>query len=246
MNKAQWDKTGERYFETGVDKGVLYLLKYSRYSDGESWNGLINITESPSGAEPSPLFADNIKYLNLVSTEELGLSVEAYTYPDGFRECLGEAELAKGVFIGQQKKHHFGLVYRTLLGNDEDGTDYGYKLNIIFDCIAAPSEKAHGTTNESPEAMSYSWEIFTTPQIIEGYKPTAKLTLNSTDFKKAGLWNTLQYIEGLLYGTSTTNPKLPKISEILEAIELQMYLRDNGNDALLDSSGKRIQTRVFS
>lgn len=245
MSKLEWDKTGEREFEAGVDKGVLYLLRAARYSNGQAWNGLINVNESPSGAEPSPLFADNIKYANLISTEELGLGVEAYAYPTDFNECLGKTEIARGVFIGQQKRYHFGFVYRTLLGNDENGIDNGYKINIIFDCVASSSEGNHSTENETPEAMNHSWDISTTPQIIEGYKPTAKLTLTSTDFKKAGLWNVLQYIEGILFGTDTTNPRLPKIPEILEFVEIQKYIRDNNNEALLDSSGKKIMSRVF-
>lgn len=245
MSKLEWDKTGEKKYETGIDKGVLFPIRYNRYSDGQAWSGLINVNESPSGAEPTPLYADNKKYVNLISNEELELSVEAYTYPDDFNNCLGKTEIANGVFIGQQRRIHFGFVYRTLLGNDVDGTDLGYRINIIFDCIASPSEKANNTINESPEALTHSWDFSTTPQIIEGYKPSAKLTLTSTDFKKSGLYNVFKYIEGLLYGTNTTNSKLPKIPEIIEAFERQMYLRDNENNALLDSLGNKIQTRVF-
>lgn len=245
MSKLEWDKIGEKIYEAGIDKGVLYLLRYGRYSDGQAWSGLINVNENPSGAEPTPLYADNIKYLNLISNEELGLSVEAYTYPDNFNDCLGKTKIANGVFIGQQRRYHFGFVYRTLLGNDIDGTDLGYKLNIIFDCTVAPSEKANNTINESPEATTYSWEFSTTQQLIEGYKQSSKITLTSIDFKKSGLYNVFQYIEGMLFGTDSTNPKLPKIPEIIEAFELQMYLRDNNNDTLLDSSGNKIQSRVF-
>lgn len=245
MSKLEWDKTGEKKYETGIDKGVLFLLRYGRYSDGQAWNGLVNVNESPSGAEPSPFYADNIKYLNLISVEELGLSIEAYAYPQNFNECLGKSEIAKGVFIGQQRQHHFGFIYRTLMGNDTDGTDHGYKINIIFDCLTSPSENAHNTINESPEASTFSWDISTVPQMIEGYKPSAKLTLTSTDFKKSGLYNVFRYIEGMIYGTDKTNSKLPKIQEIVEAFETQMYLRDNSNNVLLDSSGKKIQTRVF-
>ena len=245
MSKLEWDKIGERLYETGVDKGVIYLLRHGRYSDGKAWSGLINVNESPSGAEPTPLYADNIKYLNLISSEDFGASVEAYTYPVELSECLGKKEIAAGVFIGQQRRLHFGFVYRTLLGNDIDGTDLGYKLHIIFDCIAAPSENAHNTINESPEASTYSWDFSTTQHPIEGHKPSAKLSLTSTDFKKSGLFNVFRYIQGILFGTDSTNPKIPTISEISEAFELQMYLRDNYGDTLLDSSGNNIQSRVF-
>lgn len=245
MSKLKWDETGERYYETGVDKGVLFLLRYNRYSDGEAWNGLTNVNENPSGAEPTPLYADNMKYLNLISNEEFGLSVEAYTYPEKFNNCLGKSEIARGVYIGQQKRHHFGFVYRTILGNDIEGADLGYKLNIIFDCVAAPSEKSNNTVNESLEASTHSWDFSTTPQVIEGYKSSSKLTLTSTDFKRAGLYNVFKHIEGLLFGTDSTNSKLPKIPEIIEVFEREMYLRDNNNEALTDSSGNRIQTRVF-
>ena len=245
MSKAQWDNTGERYFETGIDKGVLYLLRYGRYSDGEAWSGLINVTEKPSGAEPSPLYADDIKYLNLISTEELGLTVEAYTYPDKFNCCLGNAEIAAGVFAGQQKRHHFGMAYRTLIGNDKDGTEHGYYLNVIFDCLAAPSEKAYGTVSETPEPVSHSFDISTTQQVIDGYKPTSKLTLKSADFKEAGLWNVFRCFEDMLFGTETTNPRLLRLSEVPSTFAYQMYLRDGLGEAILDSTGERIQTRVF-
>lgn len=246
MSKLEWDKIGNRCYEAGVDKVVLYLLKYSRYQEGKPWNGVISTNENPSGGEPSAFYADNRKYLNLISSEEFGLSIEAYDYPGEFKECLGEAMIAEGVYISQQKRHHFGLVYRTLIGNDIDDVDYGYKLNIVFDCLAIPSESAHETIGESTEPMTHSWEISTMPQELEGYKPTAKLTLVSKDFEKAGLVNVLHYLEGILFGTDTTNARMPKIPEILEVFDIQMYLRDNDNNALLDSSGNRIRTRVFA
>lgn len=246
MNKLEWDKTGERLYETGIDKGVLFLLNYGRYSKGEAWSGLINVTEKPSGAEPNAFYANNHKYLNLVSVEDLALGVEAYTYPDDFRNCLGVKQLAKGVYAGQQKRQHFGFVYRTLIGNDIEDTDFGYEIKIVFDCCASPSENAHNTINETPEPGTMSWELSTTTQSYQGCKPTAMLTLSSKDFAKAGLWNVLKSIEDILFGTATTDSRLPKIPEILDMFELQMYLRDSSNETITDSAGNNIQTRVFA
>ena len=178
--KLVWDKTGERFFETGVSNGVLYPMDATgAYPDGVVWNGLINVTESPSGAEPSPLYADNTKYLNLMSAEEFGATVEAYTYPDEFAACNGEAEIVDGVTAGQQTRKPFGMVYRTVIGNDID-SNLGYKLHLIYGAQAAPSEKAYGTINDSPEAITFSWELATTPVVVPGFKPTACLTIDST------------------------------------------------------------------
>lgn len=219
MSKLVWDKTGERYYETGVKMGVLYPQGTGgTYPKGVAWNGLTAVTESPSGAEPSPLYADDTKYLNLVSAEDFGATIEAYTYPDEFAECDGSAEIAAGVKIGQQKRKTFGLCYRTTLGNDVDGNDYGYKLHIIYGAQAAPSERAFTTINDSPEAMTMSWELSTTPVTVTGFKPTAHLEIDSTKVKKEAL----TALELILYGKDPTSeaasdgvdPRLPLPDEI--------------------------------
>jgi hypothetical protein len=213
MSKLVWDKTGERYYETGVNQGVLYPQdSKGEYPLGVAWNGLTAVTESPSGAEANPLYADNIKYLNLMSAEEFGATIEAYTYPDEFAECDGSASLATGVSIGQQKRKAFGLSYKTLLGNDVDGSDYGYKLHIIYGAMASPSEKAYATVNDSPEAITFSWEITTTPVSVTGFKPTASITIDST---KADATK-LKALEDMLYGTEDAEAKLPMPDEIAE------------------------------
>lgn len=197
MSKLKWDQTGERLYETGVRNGVLYPLGANgTYPKGVAWNGLTAVTESPSGAEATPLYADDIKYLNLMSTEEFGATIEAYTYPDEFAECDGSAVLATGVQIGQQARKTFGLCYRTALGNDVAGNDYGYKLHIIYGALAAPSEKAYATINDSPEAITFSWEVTTTPVNVTGFKPTASITIDST---KANATK-LAALEEILYG----------------------------------------------
>lgn len=245
MGKIKWDETGNRRFETGVDKVVLYLLRYGRYSNGVPWNGITSINESSEGAEAAPFYADDIKYLNLMSNEEFKATIEAYTYPDEFKSCIGEMALAGGLFIGQQKRSHFGVCYRTLVGNDEQGSDADYKIHIIFDCIASPSEKSYSTTNESPEPITYSWEISTAPVLVPENKPTSTLILDSSKFRQAGAYNVLKKIEGFLYGTDSTPPQIPKFSDITDLYILELYLRDSANDELLDSSGESIQSRVF-
>lgn len=219
MSKLVWDKTGERTYETGVKNGVLYLKgSDGTYSNGVAWNGLTAVTESPSGAEPTPLYADDIKYLNLLSTEEFAATVEAYTYPDEFAECDGSASLTDGVIIGQQTRKQFGMCYKTTLGNDVDGNEYGYKLHMIYGCLAAPSEKAYATINDSPEAITFSWEVSTTPVNVSDHKPTATLTINSTKVDSSKL----AALEAILYGKDPTtsggndgvNPHLPLPDEI--------------------------------
>ena len=243
--KLKWDETGSHVYETGIDMGVLYLLSGETYQTGVAWNGLTGVTESPSGAENTALYADNIKYLNLMSNEEFGATIEAYTYPKKFEKCLGEIGIGPGVIFGQQPRSHFGFCYRTKLGDDINGIDRGYKIHIVFDCLAKPSEKGYSTINDSPEAITFSWEITTNQVIATGYKPTSVLTLESKKFKDGGMWNALKYIEGMLFGTDETEAKLPFISEILEAISFQIHLIDSGNDELLDSSGNPIQSSVF-
>ena len=212
MSRIIWDQTGERYYETGTKKGVLYPIDTKgAYSLGVPWNGLISVTESPSGAEPTALYADDIKYLNLISVEEFGATIEAYTYPDEFAECDGSTEIATGVSIGQQKRKMFGLCYRTALGNDTEGSDYGYKLHLVYNCLAAPSEKGYSTINDSPDAITFSWEVSTTPIEIPGFKPTASITIDSTKADETKL----KALEDILYGSENAEPRLPLPEEII-------------------------------
>lgn len=220
MSKIIWDKTGERLYETGVEKGVLYLFKDGVYSNGVPWNGITAVTESPSGAEPTALYADDIKYLNLMSTEEFGATIEAYMYPDAFMQCDGSAEIAKGVVIGQQKRSMFGLSFVTKVGNDTDGSDHGYKIHLIYGAMASPSEKGYETINDSPDAVTLSWEITTTPVEVtdKRFKPTASVTIDSTKAKP----EELEALEKILYGsdaqgeTQATEPRLPLPDELAE------------------------------
>ena len=214
MTKLNWDVQGERYYETGVSKGVLYTFKEGKYSKGVAWNGLTAVTESPSGAEPTPLYADNIKYLNLLSNEEFAATVEAYTYPDEFSECDGSAELATGVSVGQQKRIPFGMSYVTKLGNDTDGQDYGYKIHLIYGALAKPSQKNYATINDNPEAITFSWELSTTPVAVPNLKPTACITIDST---KVGS-DKLKKIEDKLYGTESEEATLPTPAELAALI----------------------------
>ncbi len=210
--KLAWDKTGERFYETGVRHGVLYPQNPSDglYPLGVAWNGLTAVTESPTGAEANPIYADDIKYLNLISAEEFGATVEAYTYPDEFAACDGSASIAVGVVAGQQKRQAFGLCYRTALGNDIEGEDHGYKLHLIYGAIAAPSEKAYASINDTPEAITFSWEVSTTPVVVTGFKPTASLTIDSTKVNAGNL----TALENILYGTDVADPRLPLPDEV--------------------------------
>ena len=213
MAKLVWDKTGDRLYETGVKNGVLYIPTAGVYSKGVAWNGLTAVTESPSGAEATALYADDTKYLSLMSAEEFGATIEAYTYPDEFAACDGSAELADGVMIGQQKRSTFGLCYKTAIGNDTDGNDHGYKLHIIYGAMAAPSEKAYASINDSPEAITFSWEITTTPVNVTGAKPTASLVIDSTKADPSKL----AALEDILYGKDgepANEPRLPLPDEI--------------------------------
>lgn len=209
MPKIKWDQTGERYYETGVSKGVLYPYANNAYAKGVAWNGLINVSESPEGAEATPLYADNIKYLNLMSNEEFKATIEAYTYPDEFAACNGEASLEEGVSIGQQKRSQFGLSYQTKIGNDVD-SELGYKIHLVYGALAAPSEKAYATVNDSPEAITFSWEISTTPVEVPGFKPTASLVIDSTKVDPTKLAE----FEKKLYGDETNEATLPLPSEV--------------------------------
>ena len=210
MPKLIWDATGERVYETGVRNGVLYPMVEGAYPKGVVWNGLTAVTESPSGAESTPLYADDIKYLNLISAEEFGATVEAYTYPEEFAECDGSATLVKGVTIGQQPRKTFGMSYRTVIGNDVNNESHGYKLHLIYGAVATPSEKAYSTINDSPEAITFSWELTTTPVNVTGFKPTACLTIDSTKVNK----EKLTALEDILYGTQEAEARLPLPDEI--------------------------------
>lgn len=212
MTKLEWDKVGERRYETGVDRGVLYLSDANgAYDNGYAWNGLTTVTEQPSGADATPQYADNIKYLNLVAAEQFGATVEALTYPDAFGQCDGTAEVSPGVLVGQQSRKTFGLCYRTRIGNDVDGPDHGYKLHLIYGALAAPSEKAHTTVNDTPEAMPFSWTISTTPVNVTNFKPTATITIDSTTVSAADL----TALEDLLYGTEGGDARLPLPDEVI-------------------------------
>lgn len=225
MAKLVWDAEGQKTYETGVDHGVLYVKGASGYGKGVAWNGLSSVSESPSGAEGNAVYADNIKYLNLTSAEEFGATIEAYTYPDEFMECDGSAVAADGVYLGQQNRKQFGFVYRTRFGNDIEGTEHGYKLHLIYNAQAAPSEKAYETINDSPEAITFSWEITTTPTVVAttttvggvtttvatNYKPTACLIIDSTKVDATKLAT----LEARLFGTENADPELPSPGEVL-------------------------------
>ena len=213
MSKLVWDQSGKRLYETGVDHGVLYPIQTGGvYSKGVAWNGLTAVTESPSGADVNDIYADNMKYLGLVGAEKFGATVEAYTYP----ECDGSVELVKGATIGQQNRKVFGMVYRTVIGNDVDGNEHGYKLHLIYGATAAPSEKAYNTINEDPEAITFSWELSTTPVNVTGHKPTASLTIDSTKADPTKLAE----LEKILFGDTETEPRLPLPDEIAQLLNV--------------------------
>ena len=212
MSKIVWDAVGDHIFETGVRNGVLYLKDaQGAYNTGVAWNGLTSVSESPEGAEPTDLYADDIKYLSLMSAENFKATIEAYTYPVEFEECDGSATIAKGVVIGQQSRKPFGLCYRTSIGNDTDGNEHGYKLHIVYGCLASPSEKQYSTINDSPEAITFSWEVNTTPVNVNGKKPTATLIIDSTKADKSKL----TALEAILYGSEQDEPRLPLPDEIV-------------------------------
>ena len=211
MSKIVWDAVAEHIFETGVRNGVLYLKDAEgAYNTGVAWNGLTSVSESPEGAEATDLYADDVKYLTLMSAENFKATIEAYTYPPEFEECDGSASIATGVVIGQQTRKPFGLCYRTSIGNDTDGNEHGYKLHIVYGCQASPSEKQYSTINDSPEAITFSWEVNTTPVNVTGKKPTATLIIDSTKADKAKL----TALEAILYGAESTEPRLPLPDEI--------------------------------
>lgn len=219
MAKLVWDQAGERLYETGTDHGVVYPQDNSgAYPIGYAWNGLTAVTESPSGAEPTDLYADNIKYLSIRSAEEFGATIEAYTYPDEFAELDGSAQPVDGVFIGQQTRKAFGFSYRTRLGNDIKFEDYGYKLHLVYGCTVSPSEKAYQTINDSPEAITFSWEMTTTPVAVTGYKPTSVVTIDSSKFTTEAQRGYLQDLEDVLYGTANADARLPLPNEVFSIL----------------------------
>lgn len=214
MSKLVWDQVGERLYETGTKRGVLYPYATNAYGKGVAWNGLTAVTESPSGAEATAVYADDIKYLNLRSAEEFGATIEAYTYPDEFAECDGSAYIAPGIKIGQQKRKMFGFSYTTTIGNDTEGDDHGYKIHLVYGATASPSEKSYQTINDSPEAITFSWEVATTPVEVKGFKPTATLEIDST--KVAA--DKLKALEDILYGTENAEPRLPLPDEVVTLV----------------------------
>lgn len=216
MAVLEWDRVGERLFETGVDHGVLYIPNaQGSYANGVAWNGLVSVSESPSGAEASPQYADNGKYLNLYSAEDFGATIEAFTYPKEFLQFDGMATLSPGINVGQQTRKPFGLGYRSRIGNDLLGADYGYKLHLVYGCMASPSERAYSTINDSPEAITLSWELSTTPVAVPGHKASAILTIDSTEVPAAQLAE----LEAILYGTAGSAPRLPLPAEIMAIFE---------------------------
>lgn len=214
MSILTWDETGKKFYETGVDRGVLYSPDSSsgKYTKGVAWSGLTAVNESPSGAESTALYADNQKYLSLISAEEFGGTIEAYMYPDEFAECDGSREIAPGVFATQQTRKHFGFSYRTLIGNDTEGTDKGYKIHLVYDAVASPSEKSNSTVNDSPEAATLSWEFTTTPVSCPGMKPTAHIVIDSTKADPTEL----AALEKILYGGTDSEPRMPLPDELAE------------------------------
>ena len=237
MSRLVWDQVGERFYETGVDHAVLYPISpKGLYDKGVVWNGITAITESPSGAEPNNLYADNMKYLVLVGAEDLGLTIEAYTYPDEWEECDGSVEIAPGVIAGQQSRKVFGLSYRTKLGNDVDGQDHGYKLHLIYGGLASPSERGYQTVNDSPEPINPSWEITTTPVAIPGFKPAARLVITSTKVDPAKL----KAMEDILYGSDDTEPRLPLPDEVIKLLQDTVSVTTSAENAGTTLLGKKV------
>ncbi len=216
MPKIEWDIIGERTYETGVDRGVLFVYDASGkvFKKGVPWNGLIGVTENPSGAEPNPQYADNIKYLNLVSAEEFGAGIEAFMYPNEFAACEGATDIVKGIAISQQTRSMFALCYRTLVGTDTEGTDHGYKIHIIYNALASPTDKSYATVNDTPEAMTFSWDITTTPVPVTGFKPTACVIIESMDADE----DCLAALEDILYGSASSDSRLPMPDEIISVM----------------------------
>ncbi len=242
MSKLIWDEAGKRLYETGVQYGVYY----PRRGVAEAWNGLTSVSENPIGAESNPVYADNIKYLNLISAEDFAATIEALDCPDGFKKCLGEVEGAIGITIAQQPRESFAFSYQTIVGNDTEQDNYGYRIHILFNCNAVGSEISYTTIGDSTEPVSHSYEINATPvQADDKHKPTAVMVIDSVKMSKAGFFNALKGIEDLLYGTDETDPQKPTISKIRDIFYEKIYLRDSSGNALLDSNGDMLQSSVY-
>lgn len=245
MPVLTWDRSDERRYETGIDRGVVYPYNSGSYGNGVPWNGLINVAESASGGEVSPIYADNLRYLNIISAEELGLTVETYSLPDELERCFGIASLGRGIVIGQQRKKMFGFAYRTLEGNADKGLDYNYIIHIVFKCTGSPYEKQHSTVNDSPEATTKSLDISTTSVTVDADTKVFAITIDRKKLAKEGLLNILWEIEKVLYGTENTQPSMLKISD-LDSLFLKRYLQDSSDNMILDSSGNPIESAVYS
>ena len=246
MSRLIWDKLKDRTYETGTDQGVLYLRNPDgTYGTGVAWNGLTAVTLNPSGAEATAFWADNSKYLNILSAEELGFTLEAYSYPRSFRSCLGRVDLWSGITVSQQKRQSFGFCFRSKVGNAEAGQDYSYKLHVIYGCTASPSSKNYTTVNDSPEAITLSWEVSTLPVVVEGMKPTSEFVFDGLRYKKLGIMNILHAIEKVLYGTETTEARLPSIEEIQEIYTWERYLRDNTGEILTTNFGDPLLVTAY-
>lgn len=269
MPRLSWDRNKDRKYATGTDHGILFLRNPDgTYSKGVVWNGLTAVSINPSGGEPTAFWADNAKYLNLLSAEELSLTIEAYSYPRSFKPCLGRRELIDGVTVTQQKRQMFGFCFRSLIGNAEEGNDYSYEIHIIYGCTASPSEKTYSTINDSPEAVTLSWEVSTLPEVVEGFKPTAHFVFSGPRYKDTGLMNVLRAIEDLLYGLDddvyvldsdgenildsegepvksfASEPHLPSLQEIQEVYNSEAFAAASDDTMILDSSGSKIRTFV--
>lgn len=246
MPRLKWDRTRDRRYETGTDHGVLYFRNSDgTYTDGVVWNGLTSVALSSSGGEASAFWADNVKYLNLLSAEDLKLTIEAYSYPSAFRKCLGKRDLTEGVTISQQKREMFGFSFRSIAGNAEKGNGYSYILHVIYGCLASPSERTYSTINDNPEAVTLSWEISTLPVRVDNMKSTAEFVFDGRRFKEKGLMNVLHAIEDILYGTSDTEARLILPEELPALYEYHRYLRDSDGEILLDSSGEPLLSAVY-
>lgn len=241
MSRIQWDNTGDHLYETGVDRGVLYISSGGSYTAGVPWNGLTAVNESSSGGESSKVYANNGNYLTQLSLEELGLTIEAYTYPTEFLKCLGKLAVHPGITIRQQKPKKFGLTYRSLVGNDTKGNDHSYVIHIVYGCSATPSEETHNTVNESTDISPLSWNVSTTPIVADDYL-FSSITLPVLSFKEAGLMNVVREIEDLLYGTDETTSELPSYEKLSNIIYKGRYWLDSNGDYVLDSEGNRIET----